>query len=75
MAQSLADLQSDLDLMLEARRRLMRTGEEFFFDSGQGRQSSKMSLAQVEASIKTLKDEIRDFTNAGNGLMTAQFRR
>lgn len=75
MAQTLADLQADLDIMLAARRKIMQTGEEFFFDSGQGRQSRKLSLAKVEASIKTIKAEIEELSNEGNGLMTAQFRR
>ena len=75
MAQTLADLQADLDIMLAARRRLMETGEEFFFDSGQGRQSSKLRLKDVEASITRIKGEIAELENGDTGLMTGSFRR
>lgn len=75
MVQTLDEMKADLVIFLAARRRLMETGEEFFFDSGQGRQSSKLRLSEVEKSIERLKLEIQEVESDDTGLMTGSFRR
>lgn len=62
----MTDIQADLDAAYAARRAALAGPEEYSIDSGQGRQSARRSLPNINATIRALEAEILDASDSGN---------
>lgn len=64
MARSVTDISLDLAAAYAARRKALEA-EEYSIDSGQGRQSVRRSLVNIERTIRVLEAELNDATSNG----------
>jgi hypothetical protein len=58
------EIQADLDAAYASRRKALDV-EEYTIDSGQGRQTVRRSLVNIERTIRVLESELNESTNSG----------
>lgn len=74
MSRDPTEIQADLDAAYAARRAALQA-EEYSIDTGQGRQSAKRNLANIEKTIQILKREYEDALSDGYAIVSIDFQR